>query len=108
MIYNSNPTNNDYDIFNSGGMSFEQPPASLYTEYVDPISTLEQERDRLLNTLEADKEVFIGWLTTINIKHVSTLKMETLELLISCWLTSKQHYSYINQLIRSNYNAIRS
>lgn len=84
--------NIDYDdIFNSGGMSFEAPPASLYIEYVDPVSTLEQERDKLLNTLEADKEVFLGWLATINIKHICTLKMETLELLISCWLASKQH-----------------
>ena len=84
--------NIDYDdIFNSGGMTFEQPPASLYTEYVDPISSLELERDKLLDTLEADKEVFLGWLTTINIKHISTLKMETLELLISCWLASEQH-----------------
>jgi hypothetical protein len=101
--------NIDYnDMFNSGGMSFEQPPASLYTEYVDPISSLELERDKLLDTLEADKEVFLGWLTTINIKHISTLKMETLQLLVSCWLASKKHYSYINQLIRSNNNAIRS
>jgi hypothetical protein len=84
--------NNDYnDIFNSSGFSFDAPPASLYTEYVDPVSTLELERDKLLNTLEADKEVFLGWLTTINIKHISTLKMEMLELLISCWLASKQH-----------------
>lgn len=83
--------NTDYnDIFNSGGMSFDAPPASLYLEHVDPILTLEQERDKLLNTLQADKEVFIGWLTTVNIKHVSTLKMETLELLVSCWLASKQ------------------
>lgn len=75
--------NTDYnDMFNSGGMSFEQPPASLYIEHVDPISTLEQERDKLLNTLEDDKEVFLGWLTTINIKHISTLKMEMLELLV--------------------------
>lgn len=91
MNYNSNPITSDYDIFSSSGFSFDAPAASLYTEYADPISTLEQERDKLLNTLEADKEVFIGWLTTINVKHVSILKMETLELLVSCWLASEQH-----------------
>jgi hypothetical protein len=77
--------------FNASGISFDAPLASVYIEYVDPISTLEQERDKLLDTLEADKEVFIGWLTTINIKHVSTLKIEMLELLVSCWLASEQH-----------------
>lgn len=101
--------NIDYDdMFNSGGMLFEQPLASLYLDYVDPISILEQEleekRDKLLNTLESDKDIFLSWLAGRNIK--STLKMETLELLISCWLASKQHHSYMNQLIRSNHDAI--
>jgi hypothetical protein len=77
--------------FNASGISFDAPLASVYIEYVDPISTLEDDKDKLLNTLEADKEVFIEWLATINIKHISTLKMEMLELLVSCWLASEQH-----------------
>ena len=55
--------------FNASGISFDAPLASVYIEYVDPISTLEYDKDKLLNTLEADKEVFIEWLATINIKH---------------------------------------
>lgn len=82
--------------FNVSGISFDAPLASVYSEYVDPISTLEDDKDKLLNTLGADKEVFIGWLTTINIKHISTLKMEMLELLVSCWLASKQNYKANN------------
>lgn len=77
--------------FNASGISFDAPLASVYSEYVDPISTLEDDKDKLLNTLEADKEVFIEWLATINLKHISTLKMEMLELLVSCWLASEQH-----------------
>lgn len=77
--------------FNASGISFDAPLASVYIEYVDPISTLEDDKDKLLNTLEADKEVFIEWLATINLKHISTLKMEMLELLVSCWLASEQH-----------------
>ena len=77
--------------FNVSGISFDAPLASVYSEYVDPISTLEDDTDKLLNTLKEDKDVFLGWLTTINIKHVSTLKIEMLELLVSCWLASKQH-----------------
>ena len=61
--------------FNVSGISFDAPLASVYIEYVDPISTLEDDKDKLLNTLEADKEVFIEWLATINLKHISTLKM---------------------------------
>ena len=77
--------------FNASGISFDAPLASVYIEYVDPISTLEDDKDKLLNTLKAYKEVFIEWLATINLKHISTLKMEMLELLVSCWLASEQH-----------------
>ena len=83
-----NYSNNSFD---ASGMLFDAPLASLYTEYVDPILTLEQERDKLLNTLEADKEVFLGWLATINIKHISTLEIQMLELLVNCWIASEQH-----------------
>lgn len=77
--------------FNASGISFDAPLASVYSEYVDPISTLEDDKDKLLNTLKEDKDVFLGWLATINLKHISTLKMEMLELLVSCWLASEQH-----------------
>lgn len=67
--------------------------SSLYKDKLEQSCNyqLEQEKHNLLNTLEADKEVFLGWLTTINIKHISTLNMEMLELLVSCWLASKQY-----------------
>ena len=50
--------------------------SSLYKDKLEQSCNyqLEQEKHNLLNTLEADKEVFLGWLTTINIKHISTLK----------------------------------
>ena len=70
---------------------------SIVSLYIDPNSVYPQQqldidKELILSKLGQDKDYFLSWLSTINIKNVSSLKIETLDLLVSCWLACKYRY----------------
>lgn len=74
---------------------FEGSIVSLFVDpnSVDPQEQLDKNKDLVLSRLGQDKDVFLSWLCTVNIKHISTLKLETLNLLVNCWLVCKSKYN---------------
>ena len=71
---------------------FEGSIVSLFVDpnSIDPVQQLERNKELVLDRLGHDKERFLSWLSTVNIKYVSTVKLETLELLVNCWIASKR------------------
>lgn len=81
MIYNKGDNTIDY---------FNAPLASVHLDRsYDPKAKLEEDKNVILDKLGPYKWAFLGWLKTKNIVGVTSLKIETLELLVDCWLTAK-------------------
>lgn len=76
-------TSNNVDCFSA-------PLASVYLDKShDPNAKLEEDKNKIIDKLGPYKWAFLGWLKTKNIAGVISLKLETLELLVDCWLTAK-------------------
>ncbi len=74
---------------------FQFTNVSNPTVYVDtsndPISHLEQQKNVIINRLCGSKEAFLGWLKTKDIQGITSLKLETLELLVDCWIAAVKY-----------------
>ena len=75
---------------------FEGSIVSLFVDpnSIDPQQQLERDKELILNRLGHDREHFLLWLSTINIKSISTIKLETLELLVNCWTACVNKYCH--------------
>jgi hypothetical protein len=81
---------------NRNSFEFESTAVSLFIDTsLDPIAQLENNKDMILDQLGLDKDAFLTWLSSVTITNANALKIETLQLLVSCWLTSKKLYSSI-------------
>lgn len=75
----------------NSSMMFEGLYFSLPTEENasrDVIKELEENRDVILDRLDKEKDLFLVWLSSLNKK--TSIDIDTLNLLVSCWLAAKE------------------